>query len=156
MREIKFRGKDLQYGEWIYGLLRNRFYDDSGMVYVETASEEERNRRMDKHLYADAVDPSTVGQYTGLKDRDGREIYEGDIVDFWDYDADPEQGFLCGGRCLVKWDEEITAFVLAHFEKEKGRFAPYGSPLRAMEKDSYVVIGNIFDNAELLKGGSQC
>lgn len=152
MREIKFRGKDLQYGEWIYGLLRNRFYDDSGMVYVETASEEERNRRMDKHLYADAVDPSTVGQYTGIKDRDGREIYEGDIVKSGWMRQSPTK--------LIVWDDYRWGYYgladyapKAHSAKEH---EPHVFSLDCLDRENLRVIGNIFDNPELQKGGSPC
>lgn len=69
MREIKFRGKRLDNGEWIYGDLVHTIKDT---LILPT----------DEGWNQYAVDPATVGQYTGVKGKDdGKEIYEGDIVD---------------------------------------------------------------------------
>ena len=67
MREIKFRGKRLDNGEWVYGFLIQ--YENGWFIC---------NFIGDAYQYE--VDPSTVGQFTGILDKNEREIYEGDIL----------------------------------------------------------------------------
>lgn len=131
MKEIKFRGKRLDNGEWIEGdLLR---MNGHWFIFPDPAP-----GGIDKY----EVDPATVGEFTGLKDKNGKEIYEGDVMEI------PETEF----------NAEIIGRVL--FEED----AYYIIPLRgghlwglhwSLRKHDAKIIGNIHDNPELLKGGEQ-
>lgn len=135
MREIKFRGvtHELSSPSWIYGdLICNstdapRIMDDYHDCYEPTTW---------------LVDPETVGQFTGLKDCKGREIYEGDIVKVVSYG---EESFH-----VVKYmiDLDYPAFDLE--PALDGDFNSLGYCLIDIDT-KITVIGNIYDNPELLR-----
>lgn len=121
MREILFRGKDIA-GNWHYGV---------PLVFTEdyvciTAP----------HTYNKAVIPETVGQYTGLTDKNGRKIFEGDIVKYGD----------TVHKVVFEQRNGTAYFGLVYSGLETLPFGNY-QDLRQIE-----VIGNIHDNPELLKG----
>ena len=130
MRTIKFRGRLKSNGNWEHGDL---LHDNVDGCYVYPVEAE--------NLYkGNEVIPKTVGQFTGLYDKDGEEIYEGDILQF---------GNSPSGVCEVKWNESIAAFCIRfHFENEIGS-RPLCECL--VEKKNISIIGNIHDNPELMK-----
>lgn len=117
-RVIKFRGKRPD-GSWNYG--RSVIFKRSGAVLIQGAK----------------VDPDTVGQFTGIYDRKGSEIYEGDIV---------RTSVSKNGIALVEWHCEHAAFVV-HMK---------GSDQWYHLCKGYEKIGNIHDNPSLLEGGLKC
>ena len=140
MRTIKFRARRKN-GKWVVGNFINHF-----STYFKT--EERHSIFLPKPendnggYWVEDIDPETIGQFTGLYDCDGKEIYEGDIVE-WEKD---------GLMYVVKfWHGMFYASVE---ECNDGIFG--GFPLHALtehEDRKCKIAGNIFDNPELLKGG---
>ena len=129
MREILFRGKWKNSGEWVYG---NLFNPDK----VDTPTQICIGTYIARTCYE--IDPETVGQFTGLTDKNGRKIFEGDIVER-------------GGRIwLVEYSNKYGQFMITTYT-EKG--ISWSRSFDLIPPDWCEVIGNIYDNPELLKGG---
>ena len=130
MREILFRGKTQQHTRWIYGDL-NHYMCDDGMFIAENGHSMHR------------VFKDTIGQFTGLTDKNGKKIFEGDICRFREW----SKGEMCWvGK--VHWEHQqfmITGGPNKEcetmFELCMSRFVP----------ESIEVIGNTHDNPELLE-----
>lgn len=155
MREITFRGKRTDNGEWAEGYFI-KWYD--GTASIETG-------KYGVPMFD--VIPETVGQYTGLTDKNDKRIFEGDIFKFND-EVWESHYTACGveyDSCEVKnygvvgFDEDRSCFDFVQYkfnensveadlhENHDIEFADFISELK--------VVGNIHDNPELLKGGEQ-
>ena len=132
MREILFRGKRIDNGEFVIG-----FYVQHGNAahYIldvrHGGYEDTKGEFFVPRWYA--VVPETVGQYTGLTDKNGKKIFEGDIV--------VAEGYVY----VCQWNECNIEFGLANEVESFGLCYVY---------PDVEVIGNIHDNPELLEGGA--
>ena len=128
IENIKFRGKSKKTVEWLYGdLIRNV----EGAFAIVPPYEISMNNYYRNYV----VDKETIGQYTGLKDKNGREIYEGDILCYRDAKFQTHIVYHNGG------------FYFSHFGGTT--FTAIGDH----EINKYTVVGNIYDNKELLTQG---
>jgi uncharacterized phage protein (TIGR01671 family) len=144
MIEIKFRGKRKDNDQWVYGYY---FQGPGSRHFILTGKDcaiiESSQALNGEFLWVDdfhEIIPETVGQYTGLKDKKGNEIYEGDIVR--SKTANEEDRLSC-----IAWDKEEGGFV-GDFRQFK-----HNMIIRRSGSDFNIctVIGNIHDNKELLE-----
>ena len=127
MREILFRGRRVDNGEW-----------ETGSLIVERMNTSDQQVMIADKMtgYPTLVIPETVGQYTGLKDKKGTRIFEDDIVKF---DGYPEfYSYVCFENFAFMCKSKVYKQYGYHISNESGH--------------KLEVIGNIFDNPELLEG----
>jgi uncharacterized phage protein (TIGR01671 family) len=128
MREIGFRGKRKDNRKWVYGGYMRNIHRDIVAIWEE---------RDDGTSYGHEVIPETVGEYTGLKDKNGVKVFEGDIVELT-HALGKETG-------VIRWSKKECAFMLV---KKTGSLM---SLAHASELPECVeVIRNVHDNPELL------
>ncbi len=136
-RQIKFRAQDIASNKWLYGDLRH--HKDDVCIFEQGGTKGEQ------------VKHDTIGQFVGLKDKNGKEIYEGDIM----YSEFSDGS---GGYSLIGWNEREASFGMMDAYSYQSKQEGYDFP----EFKNYVliahlqkaliceVVGNIYDNPELL------
>ena len=132
MREILFRGKRTNNGEWVYGYYtKARYFLNKKEMHIIFEPDVEAFPHCEFTGYEE-VFSETVGQYTGLTDKNGKRIFEGDIVDYISSDVigNPKTGTI-----IV---EDMT---------------DYDTMIYLNHSEELQIIGNIHDNPDILKGG---
>lgn len=120
MRQIKFRAQDIASNKWLYGDLRH--HKDDVCIFEQGSTKGEQVKR------------DTVGQFTGLRDINGKEIYEGDVLVI--------EGIRTDRYSKVWWNDERFTFYIGH------------SPISAYllndgRLQEFRIAGNIYDNPQL-------
>lgn len=129
MREILFKAKRIDNGEWVEGYyVKAKIFPSSIFTNIDSMYPE----CYEEH----SIDESTICQYTGLTDRNGNKIWENDVV-------------FAGDNIVVTWNEYYASWSLTKKGWMYSHF--FGESVDA--KEDCVVVGNIFDNPELLGGG---
>lgn len=129
MKPIEFRGKRKDNGKWVYGYY---VYDGvSGKSFIISEIEETEKEGLARVLMYEVI-PETVGQYTGLKDRNGKKIFKGDVVKKTPYNL------------VVTFED--GAYII----KEPTGFGQTRRHLYHVATD-IEIIGNLYKNLELLK-----
>lgn len=123
-RQIKFRGKNIHTGEWLYG-----DYHREGKTHYITSPEQYLREYAPIEFI---VDGKTVGQFTGLLDKNGKEIYEGDILGCPEDNYFLNEAVIFAEGCFMVKDDYTT------------------TPMCAVDTQYRTVIGNIHDNPELI------
>ena len=148
MRDILFRGQTRRYGEkvnmtgnklpskWVYGgIFPQNNGGDFAIIYQQKPSIEKFT------VYAD-----TVGQYTGVKDKNGVKVFEGDIIRVR---FEPYRRDVYDFEEPIEWYEDFAVYFDGHFHEWRVRRFGYNESLWEYDEDCEVV-GNIYDNLELI------
>lgn len=154
MREILFRGKRVDNGAWVYGSLVTFGNRTIIVCHIDCMRSDEAISASEyfEFDYVEVV-PETVGQYTGLKDKNGVKIFEGDILQTHFEFSPGDAGYNDSQRpFVVGWDKDRMCFrgwkpgIDRHSYKLLEIIDFFGK-----QEEVYEVIGNIYDNPELLE-----
>lgn len=127
MRDIRFRAKRKDNGEWTYGYVDATMYKDIVVIHTDNSTHE--------------VDPETVGQYTGVEDSSGNPVYEGDIIAM---DGNPWG--------IVMYNDDGYFYLNDLFDDAQRDKIPFGTFLKTTcRKHQFCVSGNIHDNTDIVE-----
>lgn len=154
MREILFRGKRIDNGEWVEGFYVYDYKHDAHYILANQiiAPNCVNDKRNDYSMCEYEIDSETLCQYTGLKDKNGNRIWENSILKGFTYP------FFCDGEfnyfATVEWSEEYKYFFLYTVKNPKSTVCGISEGntelFEDFNSDDWEVIGNTFDNLELL------
>ena len=151
MRDILFRGKRLDNGAWVYG----SFCMDAREQFNGLCGVDGFIRLYDKgkgKMQTYEVDRETVGQYTGLKDKNGKRIFEGDMIKPFDDEVDKMVVEFHHGQFLLCLYGE-RGYMAEYGWEEEGNYGCFEAEPLSSYGDDIEVIGNIHGNPEMQKGG---
>ena len=167
MDKVLFRGKRISDGIWVYGFYIHRpqpvciGHSHPYCIWVPANNPDETTTIVE-------VDPATVGQFTSVTDKNGKKIFEGDIVQyntdydfdcqsivkFGEYNQDGSAGEYSARKCIGFYVDVDNYTCPDWCEYDPDFFPKYLNQQNILEVASYCeVIGNIHDNPEILKGG---
>ncbi len=147
-REILFKAKRKDNGEWVEGqyvYITNPLTEDGKPIKHLICNE--------TSIFNDLIDPVTLCQYTGLTDKDGKKIWENDILRGYQYPyrSDGNDNYFAE----VTWFENCPAFGIYTFKNPKSNVCGISEGntefMENWNSEDWEVIGNIFDNADLLE-----
>lgn len=139
-REIKFRGKSYFDGRWIFGDLFHTIGTTGDGLAIQYYDDE------DGWMTEDIKDV-TIGQFTGLKDSEGQEIYEGDILTW--------RSIICEEDPVETWELPVTFYNGCFCLNDDFDMTLISVIYDSEEFGGVKIIGNIHDNPKLLEGGPQ-
>lgn len=146
-REILFRGKRVSNGNWIEGYFVLLAINEGLKHAISTGTDEGR-------FILFEVIPDTIGQFTGLCDKNGKKIFEGDILleEEKEYSLEEYGEKVVGTHNIVAyWNEKACGFWVRRTDKPKGKIYVPEEPLCESFAEELKVVGNIYDNPELLE-----
>ena len=152
MREILFRAKRIDNGEWVEGFLFLISCDGINFWCIgnEPLSANDYSEIRGEHVDWFCVDEETICQYTGMQDKNGKKIWENDIVSINTYSwEEPEEDYF--GKII--YSEGWACWCIQQPDDEKP--IPLCECEGSYQTDRFVE-GNVFDNPELLKGDQSC